>query len=92
MPGERLSTEPEAETMTIGEWTDYTDSQSKKHRIEEYGRNTVVAHSGGVSRSFEIEGVLINGKKWVEYEDVGIGNPIEQAKRFIEEKIESRKT
>ena len=77
--------------MTIGEWADFVDSTGKKHRIEEYGRNTFVPHIGGASKSFEIEGVLIDGKKWVEYEDVGIGNPIEQAKRFIEEKIESRK-
>lgn len=91
LPGERLRTKLEAVTMTTGEWADYMDSTGKKHRIEEYGRNAVVLHTGGVSKSFEIEGVLIDGKKWIEYEDVGIGNPIEQAKQFIEEKIQSRK-
>ena len=77
--------------MTIGEWADYVDSTGKEHRIEEYGRNTLVLHTGGASTSFEVEEVLIDGKKWVEYEDMGIRNPIEQAKKFIEEKIESQK-
>ena len=78
--------------MATGETINYVDSQGKKHRIEEYGRNRIVHHLGGSSTSFDIKGVLINGKKWAEYDNFGMGNSIEFAKQWIEEQIEARKT
>ena len=76
--------------MARGKRVEYVDSQGVKHSIQEFGSNIVTVHTGGSSSGFNPEGVLIDGKRWAEYDNVGMGDPVEQAKQWIEEGIKSR--
>ena len=76
--------------MATGRQVDYVDSGGVKHSIQEYGRNIMSPTTMGNSLSFLTEGVYIDGRRWAEYDDIGIGNPLDEAKKWIEEQIESR--
>lgn len=78
--------------MALGNPTEYIDSKGEKHIIQEYGRHEVIGHTGGSSPSFVPEGVYIDGQRWAEFDNIGIGNPIKQAQEWIEEQIKHRTT
>lgn len=76
--------------MALGKLIECTDSEGVKHTIQEYGSVTFAAHTGGSSKGFVPRGVYIDGKRWAEFDDMGMGDPVEQAKQWIEQQIKSR--
>ncbi len=76
--------------MVAGKPVAYTDSEGVRHIIQECGRNVVTTFLGGRSVDFSPEEVHIDGKKWAGFAEMGIGDPIEQAKGHIEQQIKNR--
>lgn len=76
--------------MVAGKPVEYVDSIGVKHVVQEYGSNIVTLFMGGQSVDFSTEEVYIDGRQWAGFHDIGIGNPVEQAKGWIEEQIKAR--
>lgn len=76
--------------MAWGKKVDYVDSEGALHAIQEYGRNEVTGATGGLLSGFLPEAVYIDGKRWAGFDDMGMGDPVEQAKSEIEDRIKGR--
>lgn len=70
--------------------TDYTDSEGVKHRIHEYGHPFVVYGTHGVSTDYMPDEIYIDGQRWAGLDDLAVGNPVEQAKSEIEDRIKKK--
>ncbi len=69
---------------------DYTDSKGTKHVIEQEGYIQRTSHTGGygVSSDFMPTGIYIDGKRWAEFDDMGMAGDLnELAEKEIEKRV-----